>query len=350
MNNIVDPLTNKVHSIFSNHGTFLLKKYVTLLQNGGGKKQKRKGKDTIKSKKTKTRATKTRNKKRNIDIKKQDLKYKKKMDMLNNLLRPVRNAIDNAENFEANFIEPMMEAASMTSDEINNYLITKDETDKVLKYLKFRDELKNSGGWVGQFTPINMIKTALKQDKPMFTRILLFITAIILAVETVRTNIRYLPASIINMDDTNMELNEITTYDNKQWEFYDGEQWEETLKGFEDETLRNNIEYLSGRPDLLYDSRNIECYKSVARISRKFKCRNSIVSRDTRRRYRKRYRRRRYSKKRYRRRRYSRKRYRRRRYSRKRYRRRRYSRRRYRRRRYHRRSNTTVNRLFFTCC
>ena len=38
MNNIVDPLTNELHSIFSNHGKLLLKNYVTLLQNGGSKK------------------------------------------------------------------------------------------------------------------------------------------------------------------------------------------------------------------------------------------------------------------------------------------------------------------------
>ena len=37
MNNIVDPLTNELYSIFSKRGKLLLKNYVTLLQNGGSR-------------------------------------------------------------------------------------------------------------------------------------------------------------------------------------------------------------------------------------------------------------------------------------------------------------------------
>ena len=274
MNNIVDPLTNELHSIFSNHGTHLLKKYVTLLQNGGGKKYKRK--KTRKEGKMKARETKNTNRNKNKSIKKLDQAQKKKKEKLERILQPVRDFISdssNSDDFENNVIEPIIETAFMSPAERAKYLIEKKKSDKYSAFFTFITALRNSGAWIGAGTPVAMAKTAINsKSKSPFTRVLLFITAIILATNTI---IGYVPLAtkatefVIDnyyqgrADSTHANLrgatykpfgynkgvpNKTTIHDD-QWDFLNTER---------DNTLKENIKYLSGRPDLLYDSRNIE--------------------------------------------------------------------------------------------
>lgn len=301
MNNIVDPQTNELHSIFSNHGTSLLKKYVTLLQNGGSRKggnpkgRGGKGKTHVKSKKNKskyskktTKAVQTQKKyvakQKNVFTKKLDQAQRKKKEKLERFLRPFRDFIresPKSADFENNVIEPILLTAFMTPDEINTYLLNNKKEDEFFKYLKFRQELTNSGAWVGKGTPLTMIQTAVtSKSKPIFVRVLLFVTAIILAVNTI---IGYVPIANVHdlvvdnyrkgrAESTHVNLRgathkpfeynsyiptEITKYDNMQWDFYDESQWG-SFKNIRDEELRNSIAGLSGRPDLLYDTRNLE--------------------------------------------------------------------------------------------
>ena len=264
MNNIVDPMTNEVHSIFSNHGTYLLKKYVTLLQNGGSKKHK--GKDSLRGRRTEAQRKKQLHKQKNVSKKKRDQAQNKKKKKLERFLEPFRNFISNSPNssdFEENVIDPILQIEVMTPEEIRNYLIQgdkSDELDEIVEYLNFSRELKNSGASLGKGTPLLMMKSAIKKDKPLIIRALLFITAIILAVNTVIT---YVPEDMVRkMGDNSKIPTEIAKHDNMQWDFYDENQWG-SFKNIRDEELRNSIASLSSRPDLVYDTKNLELLMKV---------------------------------------------------------------------------------------
>jgi len=304
MNNIVDPLTNELHSIFSNHGTYLLKKYVTLLQNGGGKTKQGgnpkgrggKGKTHGKSKKTNPthsrkntqtiqKEEKLKRKQTNVFTKKLDQAQRKKKEKLELFLRPVREFISESpksDDFENNVIEPIIETAFMSQEEIDKYLIEKQQADKNYAFIVFREKLKNSGAWIGMTTPLTMAQTAVtSKSKSFFVRVLLFVTAIILATNTI---IGYVPLAtkvtelVVDnyrkgrAESTHVNLRgathkpfeynsyiptETTKYDNMQWDFNDESQWG-SFGNIGDEELRNSIAGLSGRPGLLYDTRNLE--------------------------------------------------------------------------------------------
>ena len=250
-------MTNEVHSIFSNHGTYLLKKYVTLLQNGGSKKHK--GKYSLRGRKTEAQRKKQFHKQKNVITKRLDKKQKKKKEKLKRFLEQFRAFISDSPNsadFEENVLEPILQTAFMTPEEIQTNLIQNKKFDKFVKYLNFSRELKNSGAWLGKGTPIAMIQTAVNsKTKSLFIRALLFITAIILAVNTVIT---YIPEDMVRkIGDNSANPTEIAKYDNKQWNFYDESQWG-SFRNIRDEELRNSIADLSGRPGLLYDTNNLE--------------------------------------------------------------------------------------------
>ena len=62
---------------------------------------------------------------------------------------------------------------------------------------------------------------------------------------------------VAKMGDNIPKSTGITKYNDMQWDFYDESQWG-SFGNIRDEELRNSIASLSGRPGLLYDSRNIE--------------------------------------------------------------------------------------------
>jgi hypothetical protein len=267
MNNIVDPLTNELHSIFSNHGTHLLKNYVTLLQNGGGKnkggksggrggkgKKYRTSKKYAKHQNITHKITKTRNKQKNEKIKKLDRTQQKIKEELERFLRPIRDFVGVSPDFENNVIKPIMTAAVMTPGEIDASLLQNEEGDKFLKYLKFRQELKNSEAWLGKGMPITMIQTALNsKSKSLLIRALLFITAIILAANTAITFMPYATMAVNSVIKPIEPIEPIEPTDLTEtynhWEF---------LEKLRDEELSKSIAALSGRPGLLYDDRNLE--------------------------------------------------------------------------------------------
>ena len=239
--NIIDPVSNESFSIFSKKGKELLKKYIDIYHSGGSRKSKQR----LTSNKVKSRTSRSNRKLMNKHIKKLDKEHKKRQEQLKRLLRPAREmAKQNRMNdFQQNVIDVINHVENMTPEEQEAYIIAnkeKKDTDNFLNYLKFRQELLGSGGWIGKGTPILMFKTAYaSKNKSPFTRIILFIVAMILSINTI---VSFYP------DQTNTDSLGLDTYDN-QYKFLN----EESEKHF-----RENIEGLSARPGLLYDTRNIE--------------------------------------------------------------------------------------------